>query len=278
MGRATRALLTGAGLPITKEYLVLGCGTGEDASGLFSEVAAVVGGLEHYEKWRGIYAGMRVDFKDHGLYHEPAIGDNWWEYYFESIALGSATGAATRQVPARQHDAFAYRVEQDLPRARASAMVARYVRVKPFLLERVERFWQETFPQGRVVGVHYRGTDKSEDAPAVPYDTVSAAIRAALRDEDADRCRLFIATDEQAFLDHARAAFPGQVHALSMPRSADGRPVHKGGGGGFAGGADAVVDCLLLARCHRLIRTTSDLGLCSTFFNPTLPVTLVEGD
>lgn len=273
--RAARVVLTRAGLPLAKEYLVLGCGSGQDASGLFSEVAAVIGALEHYESWRSIYAGLHVDFKHHGLYHEPAVGDNWWEYYFEPITLGTALGATTRPVPALRHDAFAYRVEQSLSRAAAAALLRRHVRVRPFLVERVERFCRETLAGEHVLGVHYRGTDKTEDAAAVPYDAMCSAIGAGLQAQGPGPTRIFVATDDQAFLDHARLMFPGQVAALPMARSEDGRPMHKAWGGGFAGGADAIVDCLLLSRCHRLIRTPSNLSLCATLFNPTLPVTVI---
>ncbi len=126
------------------------------------------------------------------------------------------------------------------------------------------------------IGVHYRGTDKSEDSPAVAYHAVSAAIRSLQQSESIARSAIFVATDDQGFLEHARHAFPGQVAALDIQRSEDGRPLHKARGGGFARGTEAVMDCLLLSRCHRLIRTPSNLGLCSTFFNPRLPVTLVE--
>lgn len=275
LDRATRAALTSAGLPLRKQFLLLDCGIGEDASGLFSEVAAVIGAIEHYETWRGIYAGLEVNFRDHGLYHEPAVGLNWWDYYFEPIHLGDHTGALTRAVAPLEHDAFAYRVERDMPRDTAARIVRQHVRPRPSLHERVEHFWREHFAGGRVVGVHYRGTDKSEEAHVVPYDIVSAAIDAALQEEGPGPVRLFVATDEQAFLDHARLSFPGQVSALTMPRSADGRPLHKTSGG-LSQGADAVVDCLLLARCDRVVRTASNLGLCATFFNPTLPVTLLE--
>ena len=53
---------------------MLGCAPGEDASGLFSEVSAVVGGLAHYEAMPELYAGLRVDFEDEGLYYDPAAG------------------------------------------------------------------------------------------------------------------------------------------------------------------------------------------------------------
>lgn len=274
--RTARAALAGAGLPLEKEFLVLGCAAGDDASGLFSEVAAVIGALDHVEQWRGIHAGLRVDFGRDGLYYETAAGDNWWEYYFEPIDLGSRVEAAMRTVAPALHDAFAYRVEQAMPRATAAALVERHVRVRPFLRDAVDRFWREQIGSETVIGVHYRGTDKSEDAAVVPYHAVSAAIRSRQRAEAPARGVIFVATDDQGFLEHARTDFPGQVRALDMRRADDGRPLHKSPGGGFARGRDAVMDCLLLARCRWLIRTPSNLSLCATFFNPDLPVTLVD--
>jgi len=271
-----RAVLATAGLPLEKEFLQLGCAAGDDASGLFSEMAAVIGALEHVETWRAIHAGLRVDFGRDGLYYEMAAGDNWWEYYFEPIDFGSRAGAAGRTVAAAQHDAFAYRVERAMPRATAAALVQRYVRAKPFLLEAVDQFWRERIADEMVIGVHYRGTDKCEDSAIVPYQAVSAAVRSLRQAEALGEGAIFVATDDQGFLEHARNTFPGRVAALDMQRAKDGRPLHKAPGGGFARGTDAVMDCLLLARCHRLIRTPSNLGLCSTFFNPDLPVTLVE--
>lgn len=275
--RTSRAVLTRVGLPIRKEFLVLRCGEGEEASGLFSEVAAVIGALEHYERWSGIYAGIRVDFRDQGLYHDPATGDNWWEYFFEPVSIGSPAHAATKAVAPLHHDAFANRVEERMSRRTAAAILDRHIRVKASLRQDADRFLRETFNGARVVGVHYRGTDKIEDTPRVPFDTVLAAIHDVLRPEGPEACPIFLATDDQGFLDHARRAFPGNVYVREMPRSVDGSPIHKTRRSGYMKGVDAVMDCLLLSRCQHLIRTPSNLSLFSTLFNPDLPVTMLEG-
>jgi hypothetical protein len=278
LGHATRTASSYAGLPVAKEFLVLRCSDGDDASGLFSEVAAVVGAIEFCERWHRLCAGLRVDFADCGLYHDPAVGDNWWGYYFEPIEIGSPHQAAVRVVDTPQHDAFANRVEQTMPRATAATLVARHVRVKPQLLERVGQYLRETFIEGTpAIGVHYRGTDKYEEAPPVPYAAVTAAIGEALRGVPGGAPPLYVATDDERFLDHARAAFPGMIRCLRMVRSSDGRPLHKAGRPGYRTGTDAIVDCLVLSRCRRLLRTPSNLGLFSTFFNPRLPVTVLEG-
>lgn len=272
---ATRAALASAGVPIRKEYLVLGCAPGEDASGLFSEVSAVVGGLAHYEAMPEIYAGLRVDFEDEGLYYDPTAGRNWWEYFFEPLCIGDAGGVAEWSVAAWQHDEFAETVEHRMSRIDAATLLARYVCVKAHLTEQVDRYWFDHIKDVHVIGIHYRGTDKAEEAPMVPYVMVSEAVRPALQRAGPKGSRVFVATDEQAFLDHMLEQFPGQILYREMPRSVDGRPIHKRSGGGLRSGSDAVIDCLLLSRCSELARTDSNLGLFASFFNPALPVRLL---
>ena len=272
---AARSALARSGVPLRKEFLELGCASGVDASGVFSEVTAVLGGLEYYEQRPDIYAGLRVDFKEEGLYHEPAAGPNWWEYYFEPVSIGTSALATLRIVPPWQHDFFAATTEREMSRTTAAALLSRYVRLKPVVRDQVDQFWRDRWHGGRTIGIHYRGTDKSEEAPIVPYDDVVAAVRELLPAHGNGDWRLFVATDEQAFLDHVNNVFPGQVLYREMRRSVDGRPIHKTQGGGFQKGLDAIVDCLVLSRCGRLVRTASNLGLVAGYFNPAIPVTLV---
>ena len=142
--------------------------------------------------------------------------------------------------------------------------------------EQVDRYWLDHIKDVHVIGIHYRGTDKVEEAAMVPYDAgCLTSVDPALQRAGPNRGKIFVATDEQAFLDHMLEQFPGQVLYREMPRSVDGRPIHKRSGDGFRSGADAVIDCLLLSRCSELVRTDSNLGLFATFFNPELPVQLL---
>ena len=272
--RAARSAAAGLGWPVAREFLILGCPGGDEASGLFSEVAAVVGCLDELETRPGLYAGMCVDFSEHGLYYDPAAGPNWWQYFFEPLTMGTPAGARARTVDDWEHDAFAEGVELAMSRARAAELLQRYVRVRPSLLRQRDAEWAAMGAAGHMIGVHYRGTDKWEGAPVVPYDTLARVIEQAM--PAAAATRIFLATDEQSCVEFLRAAFRDRLVYRDISRAVDGRPLHKAAGSGRRKGEDAMLDCLLLARCTCLIRTDSDLGLFSTFFNPHLPVRLVD--
>lgn len=273
--RAARLALSSAGLPVTRHFLELDCPDGDDASGLFSEVAAVIGCAAEVESHPRLYAGMRVDFERHGLYYDAAAGPNWWEYYFEPLTIGNPDGAVRRPASDWEHDGFAGLVELAMPRAAAAQLVRRHARVKATIMARVDRSWTAHADGAYMIGVHYRGTDKWEGAPVVPLEAVAQAVIDASATASADRWNLFVATDEVACLDFMQQRFPGRVAALDIERSSDGRPLHKAPGDGSRKGEDAIMDCLLLARCAHLVRTDSDLGLFSTFFNPDLPATML---
>lgn len=258
-----------------KDFLILNSG-GAYLPGLFSELAAVLGLLAHYESWRRQYAGVKVDFKDEGLYYDPAAGENWWEYYFEPIHIGTEENSVTRIVSTDQHIHFTLRTENSLTRESGSRLIDRYVRIKPHVLKKVDSFVRDHFEDAFVIGIHYRGTDKEEEAPRVPYEDVCAAVRNAIKNIGTDRYRLFLATDEQAFVDCMLNSFPNRLKIWETLRSVDGTPNWVGSENNYKKGEDAVIDCLLLSRCHFLIRTASDLSLCSTLFNPSIPEILLN--
>ncbi len=244
--------------------------------GLFSAFATVLGLLEHYDKWRGRYAGVRIDFGNEGLYYDPSAGNNWWEYFFERINLGSEPNTARTVIGTDEQFYFAWRVERTMSRARGFALIDRYIRPKQHIRDKVDAYVRANFDGAFVIGIHYRGTDKFEDAPRVPYETVHAAALEAFKAAGTTRHKLFVATDEQAFLEWMLDRFPGKVHSLEMVRSVDGRPIDVLQGDNRRKGEDAVLDCLLLSRCDSLVRTASNLSLCATFFNPDLPVVLLN--
>jgi hypothetical protein len=132
----------------------------------------------------------------------------------------------------------------------------------------VSKFIDKKFYNRQIVGVHYRGTDKSSESVRVPYEYVSDMLTKY------NRAHFFVATDEDQFLEFMRERHGSRVLHYDSLRSKDCTPIHL-----FASdldkyrvGEDALVDCLLLSKCHILLRTESNLSQACSFFNPKLDV------
>lgn len=156
---------------------------------------------------------------------------------------------------------------------RTVELARRYVRPNAAVLADVDGVVQSQF-EGPALGLHFRGTDKSNEAPRVPLEFVVRTVRNVMEDRPHLRT-VFLATDESAFADELRRALPGVaiVERDDAFRSADGKPVHKKNTtSGHARGMDAVANCLLLSRCEIVVRTCSLLSAWAPIFNPAMDV------
>ena len=274
--RTVRSRLLLAKFPLKKEFLILN--NASYTPGLFSEFTAILGLLDHRENWKELYAGLKVDFEKQGLYYEPAVGNNWWEYYFEPIDIGTRENATEKIISTEQHVMFSVDAAGTMSRKRGFELINKYVRVKSHIRDKVESFIQDNFGDTFVIGIHYRGTDKKEEAPRVPYEEVFAAVCDAINVINTDRYKLFLATDEQAFLNYMLNRFPDNLTYYEASRSLDEKPVHARNRNNHRKGEEAVIDCVLLSRCNYLVRTASNLSLCSTLFNPLLPEIILNSE
>ena len=164
-----------------------------------------------------------------------------------------------------------------MPRETGAALVARHVRLLPHLQAKADAYVRDNFGDAFVIGVHYRGTDKWQDAPRVPYDEIRATIQRVAQSAGTAQYKIYLASDEQAFVDYMLDAYADRVMFRDMFRSIDGRPIDVvNQDSNHRKGEDAVLDCVLLSKTQYLIRTASNLSLCSTLFNPTLPEQLLN--
>jgi hypothetical protein len=125
-------------------------------------------------------------------------------------------------------------------------------------------FAGESFP----IGLHYRGTDKSIEAPRVDLDEVVESARRALwaaRSMGVGRPVLFVASDEESFVPMLRSRLPKErVLCLEGVLRSRGTPLHKAKiSAGERLAREAMLDCLLLGQCRVLIKTASMLSAWS---------------
>lgn len=160
----------------------------------------------------------------------------------------------------------------------AHRLIGTYLEIREDIVREVDEFCSRRFPSGGVLGVHYRGTDKILESPAVPYERVRRNVERYLELYPATG-GVLVATDDANFLDFM------QVQPLNRPlvwredafRSRDGLPVHESAAmDRHAVNRDALVNCLLLSRCEALLKTASILSGWSKLFNPRLPVVMLN--
>ena len=160
----------------------------------------------------------------------------------------------------------------------ATYLIHRYLAVKQDVLSEVESFCHQHFANRRVLGVHYRGTDKTKESPSVPYDTVKRNIDHYLKLHPETNC-VFISSDDINFIEDMERAPVGRpiIYRNDSLRSRDGNSIHESADTNkYEVNRDAIVNCLLLSRCDALLKTPSILSGWSKLFNPKLPVVVLN--
>ena len=242
-----------------------------EGQGLFVTVNAIIGLLDRFETAQP-KIGVTVDFGTDGLYYCPEKGPNWWSYYFEPIILGSQENVAFKRLSQGEISNFCWSGGRVISRARAHELLMKYIKVKPEVQKVVDEFAKSYFQEYFIVGIHYRGTDKFiESAPYVAYAEVLSQLETVLQ-----YChkptKIFVATDEQRFLDFMKTKYRSQIIHQNIYRSSNNSPLHFIHHDKYKNGLDAVTDCLLLSKCPVLLKTASNLSACSLLFNPSIYV------
>jgi hypothetical protein len=239
-----------------------------EGAGMFSMFADVLAAICSYE--RGILGGFEVDFGERGLYWEKNYGPNWWTYYCEPLALGEKKNICRAEYGqiegAISHYTFKNRHE-------AHALIEKYIRFQPDVKNDIESFVEANFKNYFVIGIHYRGTDAPASSPS--YEIYPKKIKKILRSLKIDNYKIFIATDEQSFIDYMETQFPFRICTQNgvLRSSQDHQPVHFSSNySRYKLGKEALTDCLLLAKSSFLLLAYSNLSLWASFFNPDVPV------
>jgi hypothetical protein len=128
-------------------------------------------------------------------------------------------------------------------------------------------------PGHRLLALHYRGTDKNADLeqtnPITREEFLAVADEFLETHKDIDG--VFVASDEPLFISQARAAF-GSKHRV-ICREQEALPFWRGDHGAAVNRAkadSALADCLILSRCHYLLKCQSALSGFAKVLNPGL--------
>jgi hypothetical protein len=248
----------------------------QKSCGMFSVFNYVVGVLYEYDK--NHYSGIEVNFENSGLYFDPEHGFNWWNYYCEPICLGSTQNSTIKKLTDLEYDYFSSFTEHRLSRWQVFEIIQKYIKPREEIQKVIDQFAHENFSGHHIISVHYRGTDKYLEAPQVSFEQISDAITNYVTQNQLENYRIFVASDEQKFIDRMEQEFPNLIICYPSKRSVDAKPIHYGNSTNtkHQTGEDALIDCILLSHGDYLIRTCSNLSLWSTYFNPSIPVQVLN--
>lgn len=130
------------------------------------------------------------------------------------------------------------------------------------------------FEAKKILGVHIRTTDHSDEVPPI---SLKKYIKTICRDIH-QFSALFVATDDLNVLNKLQEVFGNKVIYNDTVRSTDNLPVHLNDtikdGAGL--GHEVFSDCYCLSLCSKVIICHSNVSYAALLFNPALPYTLLE--
>lgn len=219
-------------------------------------------------------------------YADPSRGPDWFDYFFfsrqlkpedmESIRSGDIPVCRIRGI---RHLGLPENADSQLNLQIAARLIRKYIGIKKPLQDKVDAFHDRYLSDKCVLGIHYRGTDKTAEAPRVEHTEVIEKIYSFL-DRNTDFDCLFVSSDEQRFVETIESEFSRTLPVIyhdDQERSKNGIGIHRHKGGDrYRKAEEAVLNCLLLSRCQTLMKTTSILSGWSKLFNPDLPVIMLN--
>ncbi len=222
-------------------------------------------------------------------YYVRRKGDNWFEYFFDNLPLTEKDrddiekGVIKISRIKQFSDLGLYRnveprlLHPDMDLESINRLVNKYMKVKLDIQNYVDSFTARYFFGKKILGVHYRGTDKIE-APRVSWEQCAGAIKDYLK-ANSGIDALFIASDEKQFIEFIQREFK-DLEVIShddTELSSSGEAIHTSASGDkYMKGKEALINCLILSRCDALIKTASFLSAWACVFNPHLPVIMLN--
>jgi hypothetical protein len=154
---------------------------------------------------------------------------------------------------------------------KAYSLFEKHLVFEQSILSEVDAYCKDNFINYKVLGVHYRGTDKSGEAPRFNEDMLITEIENCLINNSFDK--VFISTDEQKILEIISNRFKNidVIFRADALRSDNGDQFHrKPANSKEIVNRDAIANILILSRTHFLLKTASIMSDCCFIFNPEL--------
>ena len=153
----------------------------------------------------------------------------------------------------------------------ASEAIREYVKLKPYIKQKIESFYNENMMGKKTIGIHIRGTDKKAEIKSVNVEELlSEANKFA---ENFENCQFLVASDEARILQLAQSLLKRKVIYYDAYRSKNGKAIHWDASHKHSKaklGEEVIIEAFLLARCDLFLHTCSNVSMGVLFLNPNL--------
>ncbi len=274
---------------------------GHRGAGFFAFVQYALNQIRHCER-HNLLPVINYDSSHNNTFYDPTRGPNMWDYYFHPPAGYSFEDIRTRledsDDPLRRehmtcltdeeisdlcqrnpdsiyHYTYGYwrsnppsdaRRWYDEQRRKGQAYVAKYLKINEAILETVDQFMSTK--NDYWVGAHIRGTDMRY-APTVPLQRYFEHFDKTL--EERTNARLFVATDQQQYIDALIDRYGNRLVYQNCLRSESEVVPHKmRRENPSRAGDEVLMDAIILSRCDFLLKCPSAVGEFAHYLNPNL--------
>ena len=186
-----------------------------------------------------------------------------------------------------------FELEDPSPEVRVAAheIIEQFVRPRAYIQQKVERFIADNVGKKPVIGVHVRGTDAVSPQEERDYRQGSLNLERYLGEIQRQLkiwpfAKVLVATDDLSSLKWLRSRLEDRVISYASILHEQGEPASQGPTGWIMpayiandrdlaarNGEEAVVEFLLLSRCHHLIHNGASLARTALLKSPGLPHT-----
>ena len=198
--------------------------------------------------------------------------ENMLEKYFELSTPLPAISGKLRFVEVEYEEHYmGLNVQKEMSLEEARSIFNRYLKFSDDIRVIVDRYIAANGGDF-ALAIHYRGTDKSLEAPIVPFECVFRVCHKIL--EECSTMTVFLATDSSEFAQAIKAAFP-RIKFFSfdftIPLNPE-TPRHLSTLKPSENAIEALVNIVFLSKCRFLVRTSSYLSAVSCIMNREIKV------
>ncbi len=196
--------------------------------GFFAELRILLEKLLYVD-----YMGFKpsVVFGESYLYFDKDMNKhipNAFEYYFECIGGIEETNHSYNVIEEKRHytekinELYGYNNIYESYDEALISMIKKYVHIRKELLEKIETEYHMMFPDGKVLGIHYRGTDYNVGYNYHPKKVELEQIVDYLDKYVSEYDYFFLATDEEGIYDLFKEKYGEKIKSYTDVKRSKG--------------------------------------------------------